>query len=82
LDRLRRGGAGERVGVLGKRNRSSNMTLCVEMGTAGQAAAPCDLVARKLWHSELQLGQTTASTPSFVVPIMHARSSQSSAGPS
>lgn len=40
----------------------AQVTLCVEIGTAGQALAPCDLVARNLWHSSLERRQ--ASTPS------------------
>lgn len=44
----------------------AQVTLCVEIGTAGQALAPCDLVARNLWHSErkLQLAETTLAQPS------------------
>lgn len=40
------------------RHNKAQVTLCVEIGSAGQAAAPCDLVARKLWHSERRLLHT------------------------
>ena len=75
------GGIACRVQMIGE--NKARMTVCVEIGTAGQALAPCDLVARNLWQSsasKLQLQETTP--PHTELPIMHARSSQFHAGPS
>jgi hypothetical protein len=58
------GGIACRVQMIG--GNKAQVTVCVERGTAGQALAPCDLVARNLWHSKRKLQLASQpSTPTF-----------------